>query len=410
MIESALTLPCGAVLPNRLAKAALTEGLADAHNRATERHCRLYRRWAQGGAGLLITGNVQVDRRYLERPGNVVIDGNGGLDALRAYAAAGLGPGLNHLWMQINHPGRQAPAFVSPVALAPSAVALNRPGFARPQPMTEADIQDVIARFTRVARIARDTGFTGVQVHAAHGYLISQFLNPLANRREDAWGGALENRARLLRAIVQSVRTAVGADFPVSVKLNSSDFQQGGFSPEECLQVVRWLRQDGVDLLELSGGTYEQASMLGVTQGDSTLRREAYFLEQAALLRPAFPGPLMVTGGFRSRAAMTAALEGAAMDVVGLGRPLINAPESAAALLSGEIRELPSHERKFIQEDAGPQSRGGKPLSALMQSWYVMQLLQMGDGLEPDLAMDLQDAHGRYVANEMATAAALVRD
>ncbi|MGI4814388.1 MAG: NADH:flavin oxidoreductase/NADH oxidase family protein [Janthinobacterium lividum] len=408
-LGSPLTLPCGVVLANRLAKAALTEGLSDAHNRATERHCRLYRRWSHSGAALLITGNVQVDRRYLERPGNVAIDGNGGLEALQAYAAAGTEGGRCHLWMQINHPGRQAPAFVSPVALAPSAVALDRPGFAQPQAMSATDIQDVIARFARVATIARDVGFTGVQVHAAHGYLLSQFLNPLANRRDDEWGGSLENRARLLRSIVHAVRAAVGADFPVSVKVNSSDFQQGGFTPEECLQVVGWLHADGVDLLELSGGNYEQVSMLGLNPSQSTVRREAYFLEQADSLRSAFPGPLMVTGGFRSRQAMQAALRSGAMDMVGLGRPLITAPTSAGALLRGDIETLPSEERGFVVQYADAAQRGGKPLSAFLQGWYATQLLELGDGREPDSGLDPHAAYARYVENEMRAAAVLVR-
>ncbi|MGQ7932525.1 oxidoreductase [Paraburkholderia sp. D1E] len=311
--------------------------------------------------------------------------------------------------MQINHPGRQAPSVLSPVAPAPSAVALSRPGFAKPRAMTEADIADVIDRFAHVATIARETGFTGVQVHAAHGYLLSQFLNPLANRRDDDWGGSLENRARLLRSIVRSVRRAVGTDFPVAVKLNSSDFQQGGFTPDECVQVVSWLHTDGVDLLELSGGTYEQTSMLGLTKEASTLRREAYFLEQADLLRPAFPGPLMVTGGFRSRLAMENALRSDALDMVGVGRPFITASESAATLLLGQIDELPAHERAFVIKYADAQNRDGQSLSAFLQGWYASQLLRLGDGLAPDLSLDPRHAFSQFIANETNAAKALIR-
>ncbi len=263
-IQSPIQLPCGATIGNRLCKAALTEGLADAGNRATARHERLYRAWSEGGAGLVITGNVQVDRRYLERPGNVVIDLNGGIEELKRFAAAGTAHG-NHLWMQINHPGRQTPTSVCRAPVAPSAIPLELPGamYAAPREMTVHEIEDAVRRFGQVAAIARATGFTGVQVHGAHGYLISQFLSPLANRRTDHWGGELENRARFLRAVVRACRAAVGDDFPIGLKLNSSDFQQGGFSAEECLQVVRWLGEDGVDLLELSGGSYEQPSMMG---------------------------------------------------------------------------------------------------------------------------------------------------
>jgi 2,4-dienoyl-CoA reductase-like NADH-dependent reductase (Old Yellow Enzyme family) len=230
-LDSPLQLPCGAVLPNRLCKVALTEGLADPMNRATERLERLYRAWSLGGAGLIITGNVQIDRTHLERPGNVVIDDNGGFDRLRAYAAAGR-EGGNHLWMQINHPGRQTPKTMNASPIAPSAVALDLPGqaFGQPRAATEAEIIDLIRRFAHVATVARDAGFSGVQIHGAHGYLISQFLSPIANRRTDAWGGALENRARFLMEVIGAVRHAVGIDFPIAVKLNSADFQKGGFS------------------------------------------------------------------------------------------------------------------------------------------------------------------------------------
>jgi 2,4-dienoyl-CoA reductase-like NADH-dependent reductase (Old Yellow Enzyme family) len=287
-IASPLDLPCGARLSNRLCKAAMTEGLADEYNRATEAHVRLYRRWSRGGAGLLLSGNIQVDRWHLERPGNVAIDDNGGFEQLQAFARAGTEAG-NHLWAQVSHGGRQTPLSVNNAPLAPSAVALEMldlPGFAtaRPRAMSEAEVLDVIDRFANAARVVRDAGFTGIQIHAAHGYLISQFLSPRVNRRTDAWGGSLENRARLLLEIVARIRQAVGADFPLSIKLNSSDFQVGGLTNAESAQVVTWLNGAGVDLLELSGGSWEQPRLIGLTvqedQGvdqpkESTLRREA---------------------------------------------------------------------------------------------------------------------------------------
>ncbi len=234
-ISTPFTLPCGAVLKNRLSKAAMTEGLGDGRNRATEGHVKLYRRWAEGGAGMLLTGNVHVDRRYLERPGNVAIDGPQSaeaLAALRAYAEAGT-VNNTHLWMQISHAGRQTPASVSKEPVGPSDKQLDMPGaqFGKPRALTGAEIEDVIRRFAHAATIARETGFTGVQIHGAHGYLISEFLSPDVNNRTDEWGGSLENRARLLLEIVRAVRKAVGADFPISVKLNSADFQRGGFTP-----------------------------------------------------------------------------------------------------------------------------------------------------------------------------------
>jgi 2,4-dienoyl-CoA reductase-like NADH-dependent reductase (Old Yellow Enzyme family) len=269
-LDSPLTLPCGATLPNRLCKAAMTEGLADARLRATARHEVLYRRWSEGGAGLLVTGNVQVDRRVLERPGNVAIDMTDPQTTspeararLAAWARAATTTG-SALWMQISHAGRQSPRYVTAEPVGPSAVQLELLGnYARPRALTEAGILDVIERFAQAAVIARETGFSGVQVHSAHGYLLSSFLSPVTNRRDDAWGGPLENRARLLLETVRAVRRAIGDDFAVGVKLNSDDFRKGGFSNEECVQVVRWLNDERIDLLELSGGTYEQPRLLG---------------------------------------------------------------------------------------------------------------------------------------------------
>jgi len=288
-----LRLPCGVVLPNRLCKAAMTEGLGDRQLRATERHERLYRAWSEGGAGLLVTGNVMIDRHVIERPGNVAIDVTHppSIDAdaraaLARWAAAGTVAG-NQLWMQVSHAGRQSPRYVTRQPLAPSEVQLDLLGnYARPRALREDEIADFIARFARVAVIARETGFTGVQVHGAHGYLISSFLSPVTNRREDAWGGALGNRARFLIEAVRATRRAVGGDFPVSVKLNSDDFRKGGFSHADCLDVVRLLNDEAIDLLEISGGNYEQPRLLGVGGRDadavpvraSTRVSEAYFL------------------------------------------------------------------------------------------------------------------------------------
>lgn len=417
LLGQPLVLPCGTVLPNRLAKAALTEGLADEYNRATDRHQMLYRRWASGGSGLVITGNVQVDRRFLERPGNVAIDDNGGEEQLRAYATAGTCAG-NQLWMQLNHPGRQTPQHVHPTPFAPSAIPVDLPGFGQPVAMTSEQINDVIDRFRRAARMARHTGFTGVQIHAAHGYLLSQYLSPRSNQRTDEWGGSLANRARLLLEIVKAVREEVGADFPISVKLNSADFQQGGFSDEDCLQVVRWLEEYRVDLLEISGGTYEKPQMVtaGRTRRDdpllhlvrkSTREREAYFLEYASRIRAVTRMPLMVTGGFRSVAAMDDALASGKVDVIGLGRPLIVEPEGAAKLLSGELAVLPSYENTLkLESDTHENSDKARVASMRgwgIQGWFCAQLLRLGKGAEPELDLSVGQALDQYRENEIQT-------
>ncbi|MAY27361.1 MAG: NADH:flavin oxidoreductase/NADH oxidase family protein [Polycyclovorans sp.] len=392
-MTDAFTLPCGATLPNRIAKAAMTEGLADPWLRATERHARAYRQWSHGGAGLLISGNVMIDRLRLERPGNVAIDGNGGVDGLRNWARAGTEAG-NHLWMQISHPGRQTPRYVTLDPMGPSAVQLDMlANYAKPREMTGDEIEDFIRRFAHVAVTARDAGFTGVQVHAAHGYLLSSFLSPVTNRRGDEWGGALENRARFLLEVLRATRAAVGDDFPVAVKLNSDDFRKGGFTHDDCLQVVQWLNDERVDLLEISGGTYEQPKLLGVDGRDdsaverkSTRAREAYFLDYAESIRTVAKMPLMVTGGFRSAEGINAALAEGHCDVVGLARPLCTHPDAPKQMFGGRMTTLPSFEHDLSLGDAQWLGKNShlyviKIVHTIGQlGWYCLQIARLGDG------------------------------
>ena len=347
-LAAPLSLPCGATLPNRLAKGAMTEGLATPDGRPTEELARLYGIWADGGAGMLLTGNIIVDKDHLERPGNVVIDREPDADMaarLAAWASAGTRAG-NHLWAQISHGGRQTQKLVNPAPKSSSDVPLALPGgqFGKPVPLTREEIADLVRRWAVAAKACRDAGFTGVQIHGAHGYLVSQFLSPRANRRTDDYGGSLENRARFLLEIVAAVRAAVGPDFPISVKLNSADFQKGGFAFEESLQVVQWLEAASVDLIEISGGTYEQPKLMGIAGMEeeeaqnvapSTAAREAYFVDFARAMQDAVSVPLMVTGGFRTRAAMEQALATGAADVIGLGRPMCVVTDAPRQLLAG---------------------------------------------------------------------------
>lgn len=302
---SPLTLPSGAVIPNRIAKAAMEENMADDDHAPSAGLLRLYRAWAEGEAGLIITGNVMVDARAMTGPGGVVLEDDRHLDRFRAWAEAARSRGAG-VWMQINHPGRQMPAGLGQETLAPSAIALDLGKqsnlFRMPREMTAYDIAEVERRFVATARLAERAGFTGVEIHAAHGYLLSQFLSPLANHRQDRWGGALDNRARLLLDIVRGVRAAVAPGFAVAVKLNSADFQRGGFSPEDAQAVVAMLAPLGVDLVELSGGSYEAPAMMGASRDKRTLAREAYFLEFARDIAAVATMPLMVTGGIRRHA------------------------------------------------------------------------------------------------------------
>lgn len=425
-----LRLPCGAVLPNRLCKAAMTEGLGDSQLRATERHERLYRAWSEGGAGLLVTGNVMIDRHVIERPGNVAIDVThppsidaAARAALSRWAAAGT-VGGNQLWMQVSHAGRQSPRYVTRRPLAPSAVQLDLLGnYAPPRALREDEILDFIARFGRVAAIARECGFTGVQVHGAHGYLISSFLSPVTNRRADAWGGSIENRARFLIEAVRATRRAVGADFPVSVKLNSDDFRKGGFSNEDCLGVVRLLNTESVDLLEISGGNYEQPRLLGAAGRDadsvpvraSTQVREAYFLDYAHAIRQVATMPLMVTGGFRTRAGMEAALAGGDTDVIGLARPFCTHSDAARQLLARGIDTMPAFEKQLVLAERGWRSPTTPVLLLKMinvlgaQGWYYQQMDRLARGKPIQPRRGVLRSFVRYWWDDLTRALALKR-
>lgn len=414
ILTQPLVLPCGAVIRNRIMKAAMTEGLADRHGRVTDRLTRLYRTWANGGAGLLVTGNVMIDGRYLERPGNIVVDDNDYEDGLAALARAGTSAG-NHLWMQISHPGRQCSRIVNAKPVSPSDVQLKIMGnFARPRAMTTNEIDEAIENYARVARAAQRAGFTGVQIHGAHGYLISQFLSPITNQRRDEWGGPIEQRAQFLLRVIDAVRRAVGADFPVAVKLNSADFQKGGFSLDDSRAVARMLNEAKIDMLEISGGTYEHPRLLGLIGdaktierpvADSTRRREAYFLDYARSIREVAAMPLAVTGGFRSRAFMVDALEADELDVVGLARPLCVEPDLPARLLAGSAAYAPAYEESI---ELGKRWFGAaSPITAFKAlnsqasvAWFYRQIIALSEGREPNTGLSARTALTRHFRDE----------
>jgi 2,4-dienoyl-CoA reductase-like NADH-dependent reductase (Old Yellow Enzyme family) len=317
--------------------------------------------------------------------------------------------------MQISHAGRQTMATVNPTPKSASDVALAMPGkqFAPPSPLTEAEILDLVERFARAARVARETGFTGAQIHAAHGYLISQFLSPRANVRTDAWGGSLENRARFLMEVVKRTRATVGSDFTLSVKLNSADFQKGGFGADESLAVAGMLAGAGVDVLEISGGSYEQPRMMGMDGlekpegvAKSTAAREAYFLDFAVQMRAKVTMPLMVTGGFRTAAAMHRAITEDGVAIIGLGRPLCFHTDGPAKLLAGAA-ELDRWESRLRIGPGifGPNSPIGmiKAINGFGATyWYYQQLRAIADGKEPDPKLGVLAALGREQADQAA--------
>ena len=279
-LHDPLPLPSGLVLPNRLMKAAMSEALADSGNSPGARLERLYRRWSRGVYGLLVTGNVMVDRTQLGEPDNVVIEDDRDLDALTRWAKSSHDAGVP-IWVQLNHPGRQSnPLALGHIPVAPSAVPMSLPGSPTPRELTSAEIEDIIERFVTAAAVCETAGFDGVQVHGAHGYLVTQFLSPLTNLRDDDWGGDPQRRMRFLLEIVRRIRARVSPGFAVSVKLNSADFQRGGFSEDESRDVIAALAAEGLDMIEISGGNYESPAMSG-SAAASTRAREAYFLDYA---------------------------------------------------------------------------------------------------------------------------------
>jgi 2,4-dienoyl-CoA reductase-like NADH-dependent reductase (Old Yellow Enzyme family) len=377
-VFSPFTLPCGAQLPNRLAKAAMEENMSDEGQVPGPAILRLYQRWADGGTGLLITGNVMIDGRALTGPGGIVLEKDSDLAPFKVWASTAK-KNNTQVWMQINHPGRQVYAAMGGDVLSPSDIALDLGKhshlFSQPKAMTHDDIKQLIQRFVDTALKAEQAGFDGVQIHGAHGYLLSQFLSPLTNKRNDEFGGSIENRMRLLLSVIKAVRTHVAPTFAVSVKINSADFQRGGFDADDAKTVILAMNELAVDLVELSGGSYESPAMQGRTTDGRTLQREAYFLDFAKEIALVATMPIMTTGGVR-RLAVAEDVLTHGIDVVGMGTALAMNPS------------LPNDWKKDSQLSAhNPVVEWkDKTLSAIATMAVIKRQLQrMGQGKQPKL-------------------------
>ena len=343
-----LTLQSGVSLPNRIAKAAMEENMADYGQVPGRDLVNLYQRWAEGSPGMIITGNVMISPTAMTGPGGVYLGKETLTDPkirqrFEDWAAAGKSGG-SALYMQISHPGRQVYAAMKTDIVSASATKLNMEGpaakmFSQARALSPDEIKGLITRFADTAEAAQSAGFDGVQIHAAHGYLVAQFLSPLSNLREDEWGGTLKNRARFLLEIVKAIKKRTGGSFGVAVKLNSADFQKGGYDEDDAKQVVKWLNSLGVDYVELSGGSYESAAMAGAAEEDnpsSTLLREIYFIEFAKLIQSVAKMPLMVTGGITRRETAETALGSGAVEIVGIARAFGFNPHLARDWQAGE--------------------------------------------------------------------------
>lgn len=376
-IANSLTLRSGRVVKNRFLKSAMSEQLANSVNDPTPELGRLYETWSMGGAAVLVTGNVMVSRNALGEPANVVLDEQADLEAFRRWAAAAKSGGSD-VWMQINHPGKQSPNFLSKTPVAPSAIKLAGldASFNPPRALEPQEIEDIIEAFAVAARLAKHTGFDGVQVHCAHGYLVSQFLSPRHNQRDDEWGGSLANRMRFLHETLRRVREAVGDGFSLSVKINSADFKKGGLERDEALEILKSLDQFNLDVIEISGGTYESPVMMAAAPKQSTIEREAYFIEFARLLKHEISTPLVVTGGFRSVSAMNEALSAGDTAMIGIARPLNVYPD-----LPNRALEDASYRAHMKHLSSGVSYIDRNAMLELY--WHERQIKRLGEGKAP---------------------------
>tara|TARA_B110000046_G_C12994346_1_gene399355 strand:+ start:340 stop:1554 length:1215 start_codon:yes stop_codon:yes gene_type:complete len=378
VLNKEIILPNGSKIINRIAKSAMSENLSNTDNQPTSTLINLYKKWALSGSGLLITGNIMIDSSAVGEPRNVIVENRDNLDLLKEWADTFKNT-ETHLWAQINHPGRQAMEQINNVLKAPSSVPLKYGGRKKasakiPLALKEDEILTIIESFAETSLILKEAGFTGVQIHGAHGYLVSQFLSPDSNIREDKWGGTLENRARFVVEVYRRIREKVGAKFPVGIKLNSTDFQKGGFSEEESMEVVKILSKEGIDLIEISGGTYEVPAMMGKKM-KSTKKREAYFLDYIKKTRKITETPLLLTGGFRTTAIMEEAIASNDLDIVGIARPF--------AVFPNLVNDLFTKKQSNFSTDI--QKTGVKGIDGSMNIiWYEAQLKLIGTGKTPN--------------------------
>lgn len=384
---------------NRIIKGAMSEALANHAGQPNRLHLGLYEAWAKGGLGCAITGNVMVDFRAKNEPGVVVVESERDIAALSQWAALGKQYGMVQL-VQLSHPGRQCPKGLNKETVAPSAVAFSpmlATTFGTPRELREDEILDIIQRFARAAQICEKAGFEGVQLHGAHGYLISQFLSPLTNKRQDQWGGSIENRMRFLLEIYQAVRAVTSDHFIISVKLNSADFQRGGITEDDVIAVFKAIDAAGIDLIEISGGTYEAPAMAGAKEDKrkaTTIAREAYFLDFAEKIRQQVSCHLMVTGGFRTAQGMNAALDSGACDFIGIARPFAVETDLTERLLVGQDVRY-----------AVDKIKTGIPMvdkMAIMEIiWYAAQFKTIAQGKQPNPKLSPLKVFFHYVKGNL---------
>ncbi|GAA5863676.1 hypothetical protein JCM1840_000100 [Sporobolomyces johnsonii] len=338
----------GLTAPNVFLKSAMSERLCtwsnedfDQRGKPTPAYIKLYEEWGKGQIGVIVLGNVPVDRTAPEAEHNAVIDKANSWDAVEAFKPV-IQASKAHgslVIAQLTHAGRQTGETVNtePVSsgdvLCPPMLGQT---FRRPRPMTLQEIDNLVEAFGHAAEVLHKAGADGAQLHAAHGYLLSQFLSGRVNNRTDDYGGSLENRSRIVFRIIAEIQKRVPKSFLLSIKINSADFADGGLTFDECKILCQRLDEAGLDLIELSGGTYE--SLAWEHKSDSTKAREAYFVEWSAQLRPVLKtAKLCCTGGFRTKRAMEQALADGATQLIGLARPTTADPYFCKKILDDTL-------------------------------------------------------------------------
>jgi 2,4-dienoyl-CoA reductase-like NADH-dependent reductase (Old Yellow Enzyme family) len=326
----------GVSLSNRFVRSATWSAMAAQDGRSTPQLVNLLTKLAQGGVGLIITGHAYVSR-----------DGQAGTKQLGAYSDE-LVPGLRDMvqkihdhggkiMLQLSHAGFFSnPKVTRTTPIAPSALK----GMAKVprKEMTNRDIRAVIQAFRAAAMRARQAGFDGVQMHAAHGYLLSQFLSPKLNHRTDEYGGAIENRARVLLEVFRAIRGAVGQDYPVLVKLNSQDFVDGGLTLEDSIQAGLMLEDEGISAIELSGGLPISGELGAIRKGIISEDREAYFKDEARAFKERLSVPLVLVGGIRSFQVAERLVNDGVADYLSMSRPFIREPDLINRWKAGDLR------------------------------------------------------------------------
>jgi 2,4-dienoyl-CoA reductase-like NADH-dependent reductase (Old Yellow Enzyme family) len=373
-LQSSLELPCGAVIKNRLAKSPMSDSLADGGGDPTEAQIRLYERWAEGGVGLSFIGEVQGDPRFPEKPGNLVLGAHSRQNLLELFTRRAVIEGT-HLWPQIGHAGALSHAPISQ-PMGPSALDIKGLKCAG---MPSDEIHALPEMYARTALHAKTVGFSGVHIHAGHGFLLSQFLSPLFNHRNDGYGGSIEARCRIVREVIREVRRAVGPSFPVGIRINSTDQLEGGLTAVDALEVVRLLDQTSIDLIDISGGTY----FPGAKASSDATGQGPYFLEFAKLARAVTKVPLLLTGGFKRRRQAVDAVASGIADMVGLGRAMVLDPCLADVWLSEE-----GGDPDFPRFESAPP--GG------ITAWYTMRLTAVAEDREKTFQLDLPSAIRLY--------------